>query len=181
MTSPLTDIASDTDETPKLTPEEGAAIDEELAKWEYEFRSHGLPEEPEAPSDEIEVYLEDVRVLRIQEKMWREFPILLKYGAMFATSTTDGPYTGQLPTGEHGTTPHAVVQFIISSTHPRPLQRQHNVPHISAATAFRQAWEESEKERKHYVTGESMDPAEKVFRMLAMKHARDLQNFEDII
>lgn len=177
MTEALT--ASEVDSV-ELTPEEGAEIDNELAKWEYEFRNKGMPEEPEAPSDEIEVYLEDVRVLRIQEKLWREYPILLKYGAMFATTTHDGPYTGQLPTGENGTTPHPVVQFIITSTHPRPLQQKHGVPQVSAATVFRQAWEEAEKERKHYVTGGSMDPAEKVFRMLAHKHASDLQSLEEM-
>lgn len=129
----------------------------------------------------LSVALPDQRVLPIQDKCWMEWPVLAQYEAQFATARVEPPFTGQLPDGTVGTTNYPLMQFVISSKHPRPLQRKHGVNHVSIATAWENAWEESEREREHFVQGGRMDPAEAIFRALAQKHARDLMQLQRIM
>ena len=159
--------------------------DVELETLARKFLQEGLPEEnqpaPKTWLEKIHPYLPDSRVTPLQERMWLEYPLLAKYDARFVTAEIEPPYTGQLPDGSTGTTNHRVCQFIISSEHPRPLQRKMGLQHVSIAIVFKQAWEEAEKERQHYVSNGEMPPLEKAFRMLARKHSGDLATLESII
>jgi hypothetical protein len=162
----------------------GYETDVELDDLTRKFMAEGIPEDTprEKPSsDKLHAHLPDSRVLPIQERLWLERPILAKYNAMFATSVIEPPWTGQLPDGRVGTTQHRVCQFIISSEHPRPLQRRLGLSHVSIASAWKHAWDNAERERKHYVTGGEMDPAERIFRALAAKHVSDLLSLESMI
>jgi hypothetical protein len=128
----------------------------------------------------LHVALSDQRVLPLQDKSWLKHPILAKYEALFATAYVEPPYSGPLPDGTTGKTNHPLVQFIISSQHPRPIQRKHGINHVNIATAWRNAWDESEKDRARFVQGGAIDPAERIFAALAQKHASDLKSLESI-
>lgn len=132
-------------------------------------------------TDQLTVALPDQRVVPIQERLWLRYPSLVRYEAMFVTAYVEPPWTGQLPDGTTGTTRHPLIQFIISSQHPRPLQRKFGIHHVSIATAWRNAWELAEQERGRFVQGGARDPAEAIFAALAQKHARDLQDLERIM
>lgn len=128
-----------------------------------------------------EPYLPDDRVMRHQERAWLRHPVLAKYDAMFATALVEPPYEGQLPDGTTGRTTHPLVQFIVASSHPRPIQRRMGIQHVNVAIAWRRAWDGADKERGHYVQGGAPDPAGTIFDKLAEKHARDLLSLESII
>jgi hypothetical protein len=129
----------------------------------------------------LEPLLPDERVLPVLELLYLEFPKLAEYDTLIATARIEPPWTGQLPTGEYGTTEWPIAQFIITSMrHPRELQRSLGIPHTNVMTAFWHAWEQSEKERKHFAHTDE-DPARRIFRALAQKQQRDLIQFERMI
>lgn len=162
--------------------DKGVVTDEGLAELTRKFQQEGIPEDPPDPEDKEPIpYLPDNVVYPVQEKMWFKYPILAKYVAMFATTSADPGWEGRLPDGTYGISKYPTVQFIIMSKHPRPVQRKYDIPHVSLATAWKQAWDEAQAERRHYVTGEDPEPVEKVFGALAWKHAEDLRNFEEMI
>jgi hypothetical protein len=155
--------------------------DESIEELTRKFLREGIPEPDPEPSSEVQVHLPDDRVLRIQEKVWLRFPILAKYNAILVTALVDAGWEGNLPTGEYGVAPWTVAQFIISSEHPRPVQHKYGIPHISMATVWKQAWDDAERERSQFVSGGDIDPAEKIFMGLGMKHASDLKSFEEMM
>jgi hypothetical protein len=129
----------------------------------------------------LEPYLSDDRVQRVAEKLYDEYPILKRYPTDFATGRIEAPWHGQLPDGSTGWTQHPVVQFIMVSDHPRPIQRRMGVRHASTATIWPSAFEAADKEGEHYVIGETtLSPEERIFRALAMKHIVDLDKLSRI-
>lgn len=140
--------------------------DDELLALARKFEREGIPEVKAPKGASLEPYMPDGRVLPIQERAWIRYPILAKYDSQFATALVELP--GQ----------HSKIQFIISSEHPRPVQRKYGYRHVGVATVFQRAWEDSERERRHFVSAGEMDPAERVFRALAQKQVSDLRNLE---
>lgn len=135
---------------------------------------------PDVLGGGLEPLLPDHRVLPMLELLYLEFPKLGDYDTVIASARIEGPWTGQLPDGNYGTTEWPLAQFIIASLkHPRDLQRRLGIPHINTATAWWHAWEKSEKERSHYVADQ--DPARRIFRALGQKQQRDLIQFERMI
>ena len=130
----------------------------------------------------LEPYLSDERVLRVQEKLYDDYPELADYHTDLVTARIEPPWYGQLPDGTTGHTNHAVVQFVAVSDHPRPIQRKNGIRHGTVATAWPAAFEEADAERGHYVVGEAtMDPLEKIFRMVVAKHLEEMDSLKSIM
>lgn len=132
-------------------------------------------------SDQIEPYLSDSEVLRVQEKLYWELPDLRKWGSDFLTVRIAPPWHGVLPSGKVGTTLTPVVQFVISSPNPRPLQRKAGTKQIDLACVYQQHFEEARKEEQHYVSGGQRPALERIFRMVAAQHVRNMHSLEQII
>jgi hypothetical protein len=129
----------------------------------------------------LEPYLSDERVQRVAEKLYGEYPILKRYPTDFATARIEAPWHGQLPDGSIGWTEHPVVQFVVVSDHPRPLQRRMGVRHASTGSVWPAAFEATEKEESTYIIGERTEPPEeRIFRALVMKHIVDLDRLSRI-
>jgi len=131
-------------------------------------------------SQKLEPYLPDDRVERVAEKLYDEYPILKRYPTDFATARIEAPWHGQLPDGTVGWTQHPVVQFVVVSDHPRPLQRRMGVRHATTGSVWPAAFEATEKEESHLVKGDKPSPEERIFRALVMKHIVDLDRLSRI-
>jgi hypothetical protein len=130
---------------------------------------------------QIEPYLDDARVHAVAERVVETYPELIDYKTDFLTTRIEPPWYGQLPDGTTGYTNHAVVQFVLVSDNPRPIQQRMGVRHGTVATAWPTAFEEAEEEG-HYVLGEKyVDPLERIFRMLAAKHIEELDSLKSIM
>lgn len=130
---------------------------------------------------QLEPYLPDADVLAIQEKMYEAYPKLIRYNTDFVTTRIEPPWHGQLPDGTTRTTDQPVVQFVVVSDHPRPIQRKMGVRHGTVATAWQQAFEQSMKDGDHYVIGGKMGPLETIFRGLVHKHLQELDKLGRIM
>lgn len=131
-----------------------------------------------------EVYLPDDRVIPVQEKLVREYPILIESGTEFVSVRHEPPFTGQLPTGEVGSTDRAVVQFLVVSPHPRRwLYGNPGTKLTSTGTVWETDWEEAEQEYRngHYVHTDKRDPLEVIYAGLCAKHVADLVSLKQII
>jgi hypothetical protein len=133
------------------------------------------------PTPKLEPYLSDQRVGRVAEKLYEEFPILHDYGTDFATGRIEPPWHGILPNGTTGWTTHPVVQFIVVSDHPRPIQKKMGVRHATTAVIWPAAFEEAEKEQKHLVSGDEASPEERIFRVALAKHLDEMDSLKSII
>ena len=130
---------------------------------------------------QLEPYLTDSEVSAVATKIIDEEPKLQRYNSDFVTTRIEPPWHGQLPDGRTGWTRNPVVQFVIVSDHPRPLQRKHGFRHATVAAAWEKAYEEAVRENKHLVTGNQMSPAERIFRAVAAKHIEELDSLASII
>ena len=130
---------------------------------------------------QLEPYLPDSEVQRVQSKLYDEFPQLVDWNTDFATARISPPWHGQLPDGTTGWTKNAVIQFVVVSDHPRPLQRKHGVRHGTVASAWQEAFEATRKEGSHYVIGEKMDPLEAIFRTTLNRHLNEMKSLSQII
>lgn len=129
---------------------------------------------------QLEPYLPDDRVLRVQSKLYDEFPILQEYGTDFATGRIEPPWHGLLPNGRTGWTNNAVLQFIVVSDHPRPIQKRMGVRHGTTAAIWERAFEDSVNDAKHFVD-DRQPPEERIFRLLAAKHISEMQSLASIM
>lgn len=128
----------------------------------------------------LEPYLPDQRVWDVAEKLYAEFPILSEWNTDFATGRIEPPWHGLLPDGSTAWTIHPVVQFIVVSDHPREIQRRHHVRHATTGIIWPKAFEEAEKEEKHYVVGEKQSPEERIFRAILAKHIDEMDSLKSI-
>ena len=129
---------------------------------------------------QLEPYLTDEQVLRVQEKLYDEFPILQEYQTDFVSARIDPPWHGLLPNGKTGWTNSAVVQFVAVSDHPRPIQKKMGVRHGTTAVVWERAFEASVRESKHFVD-DRQPPEERIFRLLAAKHIEEMKSLSSII
>lgn len=131
---------------------------------------------------QLEPYLSDEEVIPVLEKLRKRFPKFERYDTEIAVGRIEPPWHGQLPEGNVGWTQHPVLQFVISSRHPRPIQQRIGARHNNNAVVWQNAFEETRKERKHYVVGETVqDPLYTIFDGLAMLHNEQLGSLESII
>jgi hypothetical protein len=129
----------------------------------------------------MEPYLSDQEVSAVATKIIDEQPLLQRYNSDFATARIEPPWHGILPNGRTGWTSYPVVQFVIVSDHPRPLQRSFGVRHGTHACAWERAYEKAAKEFRDSVTGDSISPLERIFRAVAAKHIEELESLASII
>lgn len=129
----------------------------------------------------MEPYLPDADVLAVQQKLYEEFPQLIGFNTDFVTTRIEPPYKGQLPDGTTGWTRHPVVQFIVVSDHPRPIQRKMGVRHGTVSSAWEQAFSTAMKEGGHFVIGGKMGPLEDVFRMTLTRHLYEMKKLSRIM
>lgn len=110
------------------------------------------------------------------------FPVLADAGTTFVTVRHEPPFTGQLPSGRVGATDNPVVQFLVVSNHPRPIQRKHGLKHITTGTVWEQAWETAEREWQngHYVNPDAEDPLEVIYGGLLLKHTADYMSLKQM-
>lgn len=132
------------------------------------------------PSPKMEPFLSDQRVGKVAEQLIEENPILVEYGTDFATAIIEPPWHGTLPSGYNGWTMNPVVQFIMISDHPRPIQKKQGARHGTTATIWPAAFEEADKERSHYVDGR-LSPEENIFRGMLKKHLEEMASLKSII
>jgi hypothetical protein len=135
---------------------------------------------------QLEPYLPDSQVGGVATRILDAEPVLQRYNAQFATARIEPPWHGLLPDGRVGWTRHPVIQFVIASDHPRSkfyklLGSGKDSRHVTTATAWQQAFEQSVKDEKHLVSGGQMSSLEKVFRGLAAKHVKELNKLSNII
>lgn len=130
---------------------------------------------------QLEPYLPDAEVHEVQARLFEEYPILQKFNTDFTTARIEPPWHGLLPNGTTGWTTNAVVQFVVVSDHPRPIQRRHGVRHGTLASAWFRAFEQARKEHKHNVSGDEPSPLETVFRGLVHKHIEEMHSLGSII
>lgn len=128
----------------------------------------------------LEAFLPDDRVTRIQEALYKEHPELRKYPTDLATARIEPPWHGKLPDGRVGWARHPVIQFIIASDHPRPIQRKAGARHVTRAIVWQQAFEDAEREKKFYVDSERVPTEERIFRGMLPKHLWDLDRLSRI-
>jgi hypothetical protein len=130
---------------------------------------------------QLEPYLSDIEVHEVQSRLYEEFPQLIAWNTDFVTTRIEPPWYGQLPDGTTGRTTNPVVQFLIVSDHPRPIQRLQGARHGTVASAWQQAFESAVKEQKHLVVGDKKSPLETVFRMVLIKHIEEMASLKSII
>ena len=130
---------------------------------------------------QIEPYVPDYDVLRVQQKAYTKFPILLKYKTDFVTTRIQPPFKGLLPDGTTGWTKHALVQFICISDHPRPIQAKMGVRHGTVATAFQQAYDKAVRDMGTFVVGGKPGPLEDIFWGVLQKHLWEMDRLSRII
>lgn len=130
---------------------------------------------------QLEPYLPDERVLRVQDKLYLENPVMVLHNTNLVTTRIEPPWYGLLPDGRTATTNHPVVQFVAVSDHPRPLQRKHGYRHATVATVWQQAFEDAEKDKTHYVSGDQAPPEEVIFRGVVAKHLEELDSLSSIM
>jgi hypothetical protein len=130
-----------------------------------------------------DVYLNDSRVEPVKERIYARFPALFEAGTELVTIRHEPPFTGQLPDGQMGTAGAPVLQFLLVSPHPRPVQRRMGVQHVSVATLWERGWEDAEREHRggHYNGQGHTDPLEVIFMGLALKHNEDLASLKQIM
>lgn len=132
-------------------------------------------------TSQLEPYLSDSEVGSVATKIIDEEPWLQRYNSDFVTTRIDPPWHGQLPDGRTGWTRYPVVQFVIVSDHPRPLQRKYGARHGTVAAVWEKAYEDSVKESRHLVSGDRIAPAERIFRAVAAKHIEELESLASIM
>lgn len=127
---------------------------------------------------DIEVYLPQNKVTNAQEKLVGKFPQLLLWKTDFLTTRITPPWHGALPDGNIGWTNHAVVQFVVVSDHPRPLQRNAGQRHTTVATAWEAAFEEALRE--YEASNDKPDPVETIFQLVVAKHRMEMDSLASI-
>jgi hypothetical protein len=130
---------------------------------------------------QLEPYLPDVDVQAIQAKLYDAYPRLIEWNTDVVTTRIAPPWHGQLPDGTTGTTKHAVLQFILISDHPRPMQRSKGIRHGTVASAWQQAFEQAMADEGHYVIGGSMGPLAQIFAGVLQKHIEEMESLASII
>ena len=130
---------------------------------------------------QLEPYLSDQEVSTVATKIIDEHEKLQRYNSDFVTTRIEPPWHGQLPDGRVGWTSHPVVQFVVISDHPRPLQKKYGVRHGTYATAWERAYESAAKDFKDFVTGDTMPPLERIFRGVVAKHIEELDSLASIM
>ena len=131
-----------------------------------------------------EVYLPDDRVTPVQEALYLKYPTLSLQGSEFLTVRHEPPFSGQMPDGEVGTTENVVLQFLISTPHPRRhIYKNEGQRHVTVGTLWERGWEEAESEYRngHYVAGDRKDPLLVIFDGLAYKHVADLISLSQLM
>ena len=133
-------------------------------------------------SNEPEVYLPDSRLEPVADTILARYPLLMEHNAEFVTVRHEPPFTGQLPEGKVGTSNIPVVQFLIVSQHPRPIQQKMGIKHTTVGTVYEVGWEQAEQEYKngHYVNGGTTDPLLTIYMGLAFKHSEDLRSLKEM-
>ena len=130
---------------------------------------------------QLEPYLSDQEVSSVATKIIDENEKLQRYNSAFVTTRVEPPWHGQLPDGRVGWTAYPVVQFVILSDHPRPLQRSFGLKHGTYGSAWEGAYESAAKDFKRSVTGDTMSPLERIFRGVAAKHIEELDSLASIM
>ena len=128
--------------------------------------------------DDLEPYLSDHVVHAVQEKAYEKYPRLILWNTDFVTACMPVPWHGTLPNGKNGYTNNPVVEFIVVSDHPRPIQRKNGIRHATVATAWQQAFDESMKEAKN--SADRIDPVEVVFKLTLLKHIDEMESLASI-
>lgn len=128
----------------------------------------------------LEPYLSDERVGRVAEKLGESFPVLREWNTDFVTGIISPPWHGLLPDGTTGWTTNEVVQFIVVSDHPRPLQRRMGVRHATTGAIWPAAFQEAAKEESHYVVGETVSAEERIFSAVLAKHITEMNSLASI-
>jgi hypothetical protein len=124
-----------------------------------------------------DVYLPDSRVEPVKERLYLRWPTLAAHGTEFVTVRHNPPFTGQMPGGEMGTTEDVVLQFVLSTPHPRrEVYKQPGMKLTTQATLWEVGWLEAEREYQngHYVQQDATDPLEVIYSALAFKHIQDI-------
>lgn len=132
-------------------------------------------------SSQMEPYLADSEVLEVQGKLYDEYPQLKDWNTNLVTTRIEPPWHGQLPDGRTGWTQHPVVQFVVVSDHPRPIQRRMGVRHGTYAVAWQNVFESTRKARSHYVSNGETDPLETIFRAVLKQHIGEIRRLALII
>lgn len=130
---------------------------------------------------QLEPYLSDNEVGAVATRIISESPVLQRYNSDFVTTRIEPPWHGRLPNGSTGWTSNPVVQFVVVSDHPRALQYKMGVRHATVATAWERAYEEAVKDHAHLVSGDAVQPLERIFRGVAAKHIEELTKLASII
>ena len=128
----------------------------------------------------LEPYLSDERVGRVAEKLGQEHQRLEDWNTDFVTAIIEPPWHGQLPEGNVGWATTPVVQFIVVSDHPRPIQKRMGVRHATTGTIWPKAFEEADKEESHYVVGEKQSVEERIFRAVLARHMWEMDRLSRI-
>lgn len=128
----------------------------------------------------LEPFLSDQRVSQVQDRLYEENPKLRDYNTDFVTGRIEPPWHGVLPDGSTGWTTHPVVQFIIVSDHPRPIQRKMGVRHATVGAIWPDAFTDAEKAKGHYVSDEA-SPEERIFRGVLAKHLWEMDRLGRIM
>lgn len=135
------------------------------------------------PTLSNEVYLPDSRVLPVAERLYLKYPLLAMEGTEFVTVRHEPPFTGQMPSGEMGTTEEVVLQFLLATPHPRrSVYKQPGMMLTTQATLWEVGWLEAEQEFKsgHYVHTDKRDPLEVIYDGLAYKHVQDIISMKQL-
>ena len=130
---------------------------------------------------QLEPYLPDADVHALQTKLYEEFPRLIAWNTDLVTTRIEPPWHGQLPDGTTGWTRNPVVQFVLVSDHPRPMQSRMGVRHGTVATLWQAAFEQALKDEGHYVIGGNMGTLEYIFRGLLRKHVGEMESLASIM
>jgi hypothetical protein len=130
---------------------------------------------------QLEPYLPDEEVLEVQNILYEEYPMLQKWNTNLVTTRIEPPWHGQLPDGTTRTTTHPVVQFLVVSDHPRPIQRKQGVRHGTVAISWQRAYEDAVKEQAHKVSGDEISPLENIFRTTLTKHVSEMKSLAQIM
>jgi len=131
-------------------------------------------------SPKLEPYLPDQRVSAVQDRLYDENPKLRDWNTDFVTGRIEPPWHGVLPDGSTRWTHTPVVQFIVVSDHPRPIQRKMGIRHATVGAIWPDAFEEAERENHHYVS-EGDSPEERIFRGVLAKHLWEMDRLGRII
>jgi len=130
---------------------------------------------------QLEPYLSDQEVNDVQSRLFEEYPQLIGFNTDFATTRIEPPWHGQLPDGSTGWTRNPVVQFVVVSDHPRPIQRKMGVRHGTVAATWQLAYELAVKSDGHYVIGSKDHPLMIIFRGLVKQHIDEMESLASIM